>query len=116
MSGGLLASGSAGGKLIIHNTEDGSIVKEAAAHSDWIYSVEFSKDGLLLASGSSDNTCKVWDTGTWELLKEIPHPNGVAKVRFAEDDKLVTGCYDNVIRTFGTDFNEIVVEGGIMGD
>ena len=37
------------------------------------------------------------------------------KVRFAEDNKLVTGCYDNEIRTFGTDFNEIVVEGGIAG-
>ena len=116
LSGGLLASGSAGGKIIIHNTEDGSIVKEVEAHSRFIYSVEFSKDGLMLASGSYDSTCKVWDTTTWDLLKEIPHPDVVAKVRFAEDNKLVTGCYNNVIRTFGTDFNEIVVEGGIMGD
>jgi len=77
--------------------------------------VEFSKDGLLLASGSYDKTCKVWDTGKWELLKEIPHPYYVMKARFAEDNKLVTGCRDNVIRTFGTDFNEIVVEGGITG-
>ena len=115
MRGGLLASGSAGGKIIIHNTEDGSVVKEVAAHSDWIRTVEFSKDGLMLASGSNDNTCKVWDTGKWELLKEIPHPNAVKKVRFAEDNKLVTVCCDNVIRTFGIDFNEIVVQGGITG-
>ena len=114
LSGGLLASG-AYGKIIIHNTEDGNIVKEVAAHSDYIRTVEFSTDGLMLASGSYDKTCKVWDTRTWELLKEIPHPDGVAKVRFAEDNKLVTGCWDNVIRTFGTDFNEIVAEGGIAG-
>ena len=115
MSGGLLASGSAGGKIIIHNTEDGSIVKEVATHSDWIRTVEFSKDGLMLASGSDDNTCKAWDTGKWELLKEIPHPHYVMNVRFAEDNKLVTGCYNNVIRTFGTDFNEILVEVYIAG-
>ena len=114
MSGGLLASGSRG-KIIIHNTEDGSIVKEVSAHSDLIRTVEFSKNGLMLASGSDDTTCKVWDTGKWELLKEIPHTNWVMKVRFAEDNKLVTGCRDNVIRTFGADFNEIVGEGGIAG-
>ena len=48
-------------------------------------------------------------------MKEIPHSNWVMKARFAEDNKLVTGCWDNVIRTFGTDSNEIVVEGGING-
>ena len=37
------------------------------------------------------------------------------KARFAEDHKLVTDCRDNVIRTFGTDFNEILMEGGIAG-
>ena len=51
LSGCLLASGSYG-KIIIHNTEDGSIVKEIAAHSNWTRTVEFSKDGLMLASGS----------------------------------------------------------------
>ena len=115
LSGKLLASGSSDGKIIIHNTEDGSVVKEVAAHSNYIRTVEFSKDGLMLASGSDDNTCKLWDTGKWELLKEISHPRGVMKVRFAEDNKLVTGCDDNVIRMFGTDFNEILVQGGIAG-
>ena len=114
LSGGLLASGS-NRKIIIHNTEDGSIVKEVAAHDSWIRTMEFSKDGLMLASGSYDKTCKVWDIGKWELLKEIPHPDTVTKVRFAEYNKLVTCCYDNVIRTFDTDFNEIVMEGGITG-
>ena len=46
----LLASGYCK-KIIIHNTEDGSIAKEIAAHSDRIRTVEFSKDGLILASG-----------------------------------------------------------------
>ena len=69
----------------------------------------------MLASGLDDKTCKVWDTGKWELLKEIPHPDAIMKVRFTEDNKLVTGCEDNVIRTFDTNFNEIVVKGGIAG-
>ena len=51
LSGGLLASDS-NEKIIIHNTEDGSIAREVAAHSDYIRTMEFSRDGLMLASGS----------------------------------------------------------------
>ena len=65
----------------------------------------------MLASGSNDHNCKVWGTRNLEILKEIPHANSVTKVTFAEDNKLLTGCFDNVIRTFDTDFNEIVANG-----
>ena len=110
VSGGIIASGSSG-KMIIHKVEDGYIVKEISAHLNWIDTVAFNKDGTMLASGSDDCTCKVWDTESWEELKEIRHPNIVKKVGFTEDNILVTGCSDNVIRMFDACFNEIVVQG-----
>ncbi|PWY68063.1 hypothetical protein BO94DRAFT_560973 [Aspergillus sclerotioniger CBS 115572] len=36
-------------------------------HSDWVDSVAFSGDGQLLASGSIDNTIKLWDPATGAL-------------------------------------------------
>ncbi len=37
-------------------------------HSSWIYSVAFSPDGKYLASGSSDDTVKLWSV---ESQKEV---------------------------------------------
>ena len=39
--------------------------EKANAHSDWIFSVDFSPDGSKIVSGSSDKTIKVWDSGAF---------------------------------------------------
>lgn len=40
-------------------------------HSGWVLSVTFSPDGKQLASGSSDNTIKLWDPTTGELRQTL---------------------------------------------
>ncbi|KAH7159301.1 hypothetical protein DER46DRAFT_382282 [Fusarium sp. MPI-SDFR-AT-0072] len=37
----------------------------------WVYSVAFSADGQLLASGSGDETVKVWDAATGACLQTL---------------------------------------------
>jgi WD40 repeat protein len=39
---------------------DGSLVRTLTGHTDSVWSVSFSPDGRLLASGSRDNTIKLW--------------------------------------------------------
>ena len=33
------------------------------AHSGWVRSVDFARDGKTIVSGSSDKSIKVWDAG-----------------------------------------------------
>ncbi|RDK42792.1 hypothetical protein M752DRAFT_283417 [Aspergillus phoenicis ATCC 13157] len=41
------------------------------SHSDWVWSVAFSQDGHILASGSYDRTIKLWDTATGTELQTL---------------------------------------------
>jgi WD40 repeat protein len=58
-------------------------------HASWIYSVTFSPDGKLLASGGLDLTIKIWEVSTGTLLRSlIGHSNSITSVAFSPDGKL----------------------------
>jgi WD40 repeat protein len=44
-------------------------------HRDQVFCLAFSKDGKLLASGSSDRTVKLWEVATGNLVRDFPNPN-----------------------------------------
>jgi WD40 repeat protein/uncharacterized caspase-like protein len=59
-------------------------------HSGWIFSVAFSPDGKLLASGSSDQTIKLWDVATGTELRSLRgHTYNVESIAFSRDGKLL---------------------------
>lgn len=69
-------------------------------HSNEVRTVGFSPDGKLLASGSADNTIKIWDvaTGT-ELRTLLGHQKEVLSLSFSPDGKiLASGSIDRTIR------------------
>jgi hypothetical protein len=66
-NGKLIASGDLCGELIAWDGESGeSVIQAFEAHSWSIYSLDFSPDGAVLATGSSDKTTKLWNTKTWQ--------------------------------------------------
>jgi len=69
-------------------------------HSGPIESVAFSRDEKLLASGSRDNTIKLWDVEAGRELKTLSgHIGWVTALAFSPDGKqLVSGSRDNTIR------------------
>ena len=49
----------------------GQSLKTLVGHTNQVWSVAFSPDGRLLASGSADATIKLWDVQTGECLKTL---------------------------------------------
>ena len=65
-------------------------------HAGWVNCVAFSPDGQRVASGSTDQTVKIWDSATGkELLALKGHAHTVSSVAFSPDGKRVASGSDD---------------------
>ena len=73
-------------------------------HSREINSVAFSPDDKLIASGSWDDTIKIWNTATTALQLILEgHSHGVSSVNFSFNGELLaSGSYDKIIKLWDT--------------
>jgi WD40 repeat protein/adenylylsulfate kinase-like enzyme len=73
-------------------------------HANSVNAVSFSPNGKLLATGSFDNTVKLWDTSTGKEIKTLTgHTNSVYAVSFSPNGKLLaTGSRDNTVKLWDT--------------
>src|SRR5262245_16852062 len=74
--------------------------REFKGHTGLVYSVAFSPDGKVLATGSFDNTVKLWDFATGKELHTLKgHTNQVYCVAFSPDGNLLASAsQDKTIR------------------
>jgi hypothetical protein len=115
-------------KLPDKNIEPGNRIKAAATlqqvvyeirernrlegHSGIVLSVVFSPDGKTIATGSSDNTVKLWNLNGQEMTTLKGHSGEVNSVVFSPDGKTIaTGSYDNTVRLWNLDLDDLLARG-----
>ncbi|BAZ28565.1 WD-40 repeat protein [Cylindrospermum sp. NIES-4074] len=69
-------------------------------HNNYVTSINFSPDGKTLASGSADNTIKIWNVATGQEIRTLKgHGKWVNTISFSPDGKtLASGSYDKTIK------------------
>lgn len=78
-------------------------------HEQDIYSLDFSRDGAIIVSGSGDQTARVWDMETGKSLHVLAVGDpaqkdaGVTSVAISPDGRLVAaGSLDRMVRVWDT--------------
>lgn len=106
LDGQLLASGDGSGEVITWDRESLAWVTQASikAHSSLIYTLNFSPDGTVLATGSSDSTTKLWNTKT-RLLQghQITCSGPVLCVRYSPSGALLAIATQSNIEIYHPD-------------
>jgi len=103
----LLATGSGepsrSGQIKLWNLESGELVRELESpHSDTVFSIDFSRDGKLLASSAADRFMKVFEVADGKFVRSFEgHTHHVLGVAWSADGRsLATSGADNVVKVW----------------
>lgn len=86
-----VATGGFDGMVQVWSTKDGSPRwSKPGSHTSRVYVVAFHPQGQVLATGSDDNTIRVWNADTGEACyAPIRHESGVFWLTFSKDGKTI---------------------------
>ncbi|UCF08423.1 MAG: winged helix-turn-helix transcriptional regulator, partial [Thermoplasmata archaeon] len=59
--------------------------RELLGHSGDVTAIAWSSNGQWIASGSQDNTTRIWSSETWDTVKTLHHSGAVKEVSFAKN-------------------------------
>ncbi|WP_293067084.1 MULTISPECIES: caspase family protein [unclassified Moorena] len=79
-------------------------------HTSFVTDIAFSPDGKKILSGSDDNTVRLWDTETGQLLYKLEgHTSFVTAIAFSSDGKkILSGSFDNTLRLWDTESGQLL--------
>jgi WD40 repeat protein len=65
-------------------------------HEDEVYSIAWSPEGKTLATGSGDNTIRLWDSKTARMLRTLEgHGGDVNTIAWSSDGLMLASCSDD---------------------
>ncbi len=81
------------GQVQLWDVASGREIAALKGHGKGVTSVAFSRDGRLLASGSTDNTIRIWDVGTRQELRTLKgHSSNIDSIDFSPDGRLLASA------------------------
>jgi len=84
------------GQVKLWDVSTGQQIAAFTGHGRGVSKVVFSRDGKLLASGSTDNTIKIWDVATQSELRTLTgHTAGIESLDFSPDGRLLASASDD---------------------
>lgn len=80
-----------------------TIKHQFTGHDQDIYSLDFARNGRLIASGSGDRTVRLWDIETNQQVLQLLIDDGVTTVAISPDNRYVAaGSLDKSVRVWDT--------------
>jgi WD40 repeat protein len=71
------------------------VERELDGHSHNITALSWSNNGLWIASGSLDNSTKIWSTTTWDEVRTFNHPAPVNELSWSKNTQRLAISYGN---------------------
>jgi len=79
---------------------DGNKLK---GHRDAIHALTINHDHTLIATGSTDNTARLWNRSTGECLVALPHKTRIMRVCIRPDGKIITESDHGLLQVWDWD-------------
>ncbi|MBD2506252.1 serine/threonine protein kinase [Nostoc muscorum FACHB-395] len=100
-----------GSQREIQNRPCYSLLSTLSGHAWAVLTVAFSPDGQILATGSDDNTIKLWEVNTGQLICTlVGHSWSVVAVAFTADgEKLLSASCDKTVKLWRVSTAEEIV-------
>jgi WD40 repeat protein len=73
------------GSVALWKVADGSLIAERKTRAEELYTVDWSPDGSLLATAGLKGMITIWDASNLSVLRELPAPEWVIRVKFTPD-------------------------------
>ena len=115
-----IAMGGPGRRVRIYDTRTSQVLANIKKHTDWVTSLAFSPDGVLLATGDRNGGIYVWEAATGnEFLNLRGHEKMIGSLAWRADSNLLAaGCEDGNMTWWeminGTQVKKIGSHGGVL--